>query len=358
MPHRKSKLNASAAESTRREMTRYAAEAATGLTSEQAEEYRRNGWDNRAVDPPSKSRRDIILSNVVTYFNLIFLIIAGLLIFVGSYRDLTFLPIIIANSLIGIIQELRAKKTLDELTVLHAPKARVIRDGKEKTIPAEQLVLEDISTGASNDIERATNIARNMVTRYGMSDAIGPVNYSSEEEVFLGRDFSTKKNISEAVTSEIDHEIRRIIEDAYTRTVELLEANMDKLHAVAKGLMELETIDAEQFERLFNGEPLEVLKAEFDEKQEEKLKKQEEVRRQARERAAREQQLKILSRNYEDPKPVDPVTRQRDEDWQELREFDNMRSGISGREPGNPVNKPKEGPGEESPKTGSDQEDL
>ena len=72
---------------------------------------------------------------------------------------------------------------------------------------AEQLVLEDISTGASNDIERATNIARNMVTRYGMSDAIGPVNYSSEEEVFLGRDFSTKKNISEAVTSEIDHEI-------------------------------------------------------------------------------------------------------------------------------------------------------
>ena len=144
MPHRKSKLNASAAESTRREMTRYAAEAATGLTSEQAEEYRRNGWDNRAVDPPSKSRRDIILSNVVTYFNLIFLIIAGLLIFVGSYRDLTFLPIIIANSLIGIIQELRAKKTLDELTVLHAPKARVIRDGKEKTIPAEQLVLDDV----------------------------------------------------------------------------------------------------------------------------------------------------------------------------------------------------------------------
>ncbi len=171
---------------------------------------------------------------------------------------------------------------------------------------AEQLVLDDISTGASNDIERATNIARNMVTRYGMSDSIGPVNYSSEEEVFLGRDFSTKKNISEAVTSEIDHEIRRIIEDAYSKTVELLEANMDKLHAVAAGLIELETLDAEQFERLFNGEPLENLKAEEDARQSEKARQQEEVRRKARERAEREEQRKILQQNYgEKARPQD-----------------------------------------------------
>ncbi|MBR6503588.1 MAG: AAA family ATPase, partial [Firmicutes bacterium] len=170
---------------------------------------------------------------------------------------------------------------------------------------AEQLVLEDISTGASNDIERATNIARNMVTRYGMSEAIGPVNYSSEEEVFLGRDFSTKKNISEAVTSEIDHEIRRIIEDAYSKTVELLEANMDKLHAVAEGLIELETLDAEQFERLFNGEPLESLKEEADAKQTEKEKKQEEVRRQAEARARQEEQRKILQQKYGGAQPQD-----------------------------------------------------
>ena len=171
---------------------------------------------------------------------------------------------------------------------------------------AEQLVLDDISTGASNDIERATNIARNMVTRYGMSDSIGPVNYSSEEEVFLGRDFSTKKNISEAVTSEIDHEIRRIIEDAYSKTVELLEANMDKLHAVAAGLIELETLDAEQFERLFNGEPLENLKAEEDARQSEKARQQEEVRRKVRERAEREEQRKILQQNYgEKARPQD-----------------------------------------------------
>ena len=157
---------------------------------------------------------------------------------------------------------------------------------------AEQLVLDDISTGASNDIERATNIARNMVTRYGMSDRIGPVNYSSEDEVFLGRDFSTKKNISEAVTSEIDHEIRRIIEEAYAKTTELLQANMDKLHVIAEGLLELETLDADQFERLFNGESVETLKEEY----EDKLSKQQAEREKARLRAEKEHETerKIL----------------------------------------------------------------
>ena len=157
---------------------------------------------------------------------------------------------------------------------------------------AEQLVLDDISTGASNDIERATNIARNMVTRYGMSDRIGPVNYSSEDEVFLGRDFSTKKNISEAVTSEIDHEIRRIIEEAYAKTTELLQANMDKLHVIAEGLLELETLDADQFERLFNGESVETLKEEY----EDKRSKQQAEREKARLRAEKEHETerKIL----------------------------------------------------------------
>ena len=149
---------------------------------------------------------------------------------------------------------------------------------------AEALVLDDISTGASNDIERATDTARNMVMRYGMSDRIGPVNYSSEDEIFLGRDFSTRKNISEEVTSEIDHEIRRIIEEAYDKTTEILKANMDKLHIIAEGLLELETLDSDQFERLFNGEPLEVLKAEHDEA----MKKRMEIRKAAMEKAEKE----------------------------------------------------------------------
>jgi len=159
---------------------------------------------------------------------------------------------------------------------------------------AEQLVLDDISTGASNDIERATDIARNMVTRYGMSDKIGPVNYSSEDEVFLGRDFSTKKNISEAVTSEIDHEIRRIIEAAYSKTTELLKEHMDKLHVVAEGLLELETLDAEQFERLFNGESVETLKNEYREKIEKLRKERDAARAKAEEQAAQETGKKIL----------------------------------------------------------------
>jgi cell division protease FtsH len=118
---------------------------------------------------------------------------------------------------------------------------------------AEKLTLDDISTGASNDIERATEIAKNMVTKYGFSERLGPVNYSSSDEVFLGKDFSTRKNYSEEMASEIDEEIRTIIEDAYATAEKLLTENIDKLHTVAKTLLEIETLDGEQFEALFIG---------------------------------------------------------------------------------------------------------
>ncbi|HML36543.1 MAG TPA: ATP-dependent zinc metalloprotease FtsH [Bacillota bacterium] len=118
---------------------------------------------------------------------------------------------------------------------------------------AEKLTLNDISTGASNDIERATEIARDMVTKYGFSERLGPVNYSSSDEVFLGKDFSTRKNYSEEMASEIDEEIRTIIEDAYSTAEKLLSENIDKLHMVAKTLLEIETLDGEQFEALFTG---------------------------------------------------------------------------------------------------------
>ncbi|MDD2189796.1 MAG: ATP-dependent zinc metalloprotease FtsH [Eubacteriales bacterium] len=118
---------------------------------------------------------------------------------------------------------------------------------------AEKLTLNDISTGASNDIERATEIARSMVTKYGFSERLGPVNYSSSDEVFLGKDFSTRKNYSEEMASEIDEEIRTIIEDAFATAEKLLSDNIDKLHMVAKVLLEIETLDGEQFEALFTG---------------------------------------------------------------------------------------------------------
>ncbi|WMJ79036.1 MULTISPECIES: ATP-dependent zinc metalloprotease FtsH [unclassified Sedimentibacter] len=117
---------------------------------------------------------------------------------------------------------------------------------------AEKLALDDISTGASNDIERATKIARAMVTTYGMSDELGPMTYgTNEEEVFLGRDFNKIRNYSEEVAARIDNEMRRIIDSAYHKTETLLSENMEKLDRVAQALLEKETISGKEFEMLF-----------------------------------------------------------------------------------------------------------
>ena len=118
---------------------------------------------------------------------------------------------------------------------------------------AESLTLDDISTGASNDIQRATDIARDMVTKYGFSERIGTVNYSNSEEVFLGNDFTTHKNYSDEVAREIDDEVKKIISDAYAEAERLLKENMDILTRVAEALLLVETIDGEQFEALFTG---------------------------------------------------------------------------------------------------------
>ncbi len=115
---------------------------------------------------------------------------------------------------------------------------------------AEALVLDDISTGASNDIQQATKVARNMVTRYGMSDKLGTVLYGSEhssDEVFLGRDFSSGQNYSEKTAAEIDDEVRAIISSAYDRCTEILKEHIDKLHFVAEFLLKNEFMDDEQF---------------------------------------------------------------------------------------------------------------
>ena len=128
----------------RKPVARIETTADTGLTQAQVKERMEKGWSNAPVDSPSKTTREIITSNVFTYFNLIFIVIAVLLLLVGAFRDLTFLPVIICNTLIGIIQEIRSKKVLDKLSVLNAPKATVVREGKFQTIPAEQAVLDDV----------------------------------------------------------------------------------------------------------------------------------------------------------------------------------------------------------------------
>ena len=118
---------------------------------------------------------------------------------------------------------------------------------------AEQKVLDDISTGASNDLERATAIARSMVTRYGFSDKLGPVVYGSQSEVFLGRDFTQSRNYSEQIATDIDVEIRNIVEECYDRCSTILDEHMDKLHEVAERLMAVEKIEGDEFQRIMKG---------------------------------------------------------------------------------------------------------
>ena len=121
---------------------------------------------------------------------------------------------------------------------------------------AEELFMNQMTTGASNDFERATQMARDMVTRYGMSDALGPMVYGENEgEVFLGRSVTTHKNVSEATMQKVDAEIRRIIDEQYGLARKLLEENRDKVEAMTAALLEWETIDAEQIDDIMAGKP-------------------------------------------------------------------------------------------------------
>lgn len=118
---------------------------------------------------------------------------------------------------------------------------------------AEKLVLNDISTGATNDIDRATNLARKMITEYGMSDALGPMTFGNpHDEVFLGRDFTRSRNYSEEVAAKIDKEISKVIEEAYHKAESLLSDNINKLHKVAEALLEREKLEAGEFEEIFS----------------------------------------------------------------------------------------------------------
>ncbi|NDJ54875.1 MAG: ATP-dependent zinc metalloprotease FtsH [Chloroflexi bacterium] len=124
---------------------------------------------------------------------------------------------------------------------------------------AEEIIFDEITTGASNDLERVTQMARSMVTRYGMSERLGPMIYGQKEEmVFLGREIGEQRDYSEAVAEEIDEEVRRLISDAYEAARRVLAENRDKLEAVAQALLQVETLDQEQFLRIMEGEELDL----------------------------------------------------------------------------------------------------
>ena len=123
---------------------------------------------------------------------------------------------------------------------------------------AEEIVFRDITTGASNDIDRASETARDMVARYGMSKRIGTISYHSEDEVFIGGSYGKTKSYSEQVAGTIDQEVKAVIDSAYDRCVEILTTHRDKLDAVAAFLLKHENMTGEQFKTLMEGEDIAI----------------------------------------------------------------------------------------------------
>lgn len=150
---------------------------------------------------------------------------------------------------------------------MHLMKSRMLDDivGLLGGRVAEKIIFNDISTGASNDIERASQLARSMVTKYGMSDKLGPIAFGQDnDEVFLGKNYNHMRNYSEDVASQIDKEVEEIVLHAYERTEKILKEHIDKLHKVAEELVKREKLTGEEFLKLMNGEELPEL---FDEEE-------------------------------------------------------------------------------------------
>ncbi|MDE6107996.1 MAG: cation-translocating P-type ATPase, partial [Oscillospiraceae bacterium] len=122
-----------------------------GLSKDQVMERQKGGWCNLPVKSPTKTEQEIIAGHVFTYFNLIFVVLAALLLVVGSYRDATFIFIAAVNTVIGIVQEVRSKRTIDKLTVLASPRGTVVRAGSEMSVPTDHMVRDDIAVFAAGD---------------------------------------------------------------------------------------------------------------------------------------------------------------------------------------------------------------
>ena len=205
---------------------------------------------------------------------------------------------------------------------------------------AETLKLDDISTGASNDLERATAIARQMITKYGFSSKLGPVSFSSSDEVFLGKDFSTRQNYSEETASEIDAEIKHILENCYEATTNILKENDEAFERVAQALLLIETLDGEQFNDLYEGkitpeelaenvkardkEIAELNKAEA--KESERL--EEERRQEAEERLKELQSVIVGDLKFEDSTFAEENNHADNNDSEKLSEEEQAKSSV------------------------------
>ena len=225
-----------------------------GLTADQVRRRVADGLVNVVSASQGKSYARILRDNLLTLFNLLNFALAACVILVGSYTNALFIGVIICNIIIGTYQEIRAKRTIEKLKVVSAPTARAVRDGVETELAVEQLVLDDISTGASNDIERATKIVRAMVMKYGMSDQLGPITYGTDDSnPFLGKEMGHVSNYSERTAAEIDEEIQSIISTAYQKTEQILRDHIDELHRLAGVLYEKEKIDGVEFQQVMDG---------------------------------------------------------------------------------------------------------
>jgi len=170
---------------------------------------------------------------------------------------------------------------------------------------AEKIILSDVSTGASNDLSRVTKIARSMVVEYAMSDNLSSMSYSTGQEVFLGNDMTSKREYSEQVAADIDREIRGIVDNAFDNAYNLLESNQDKLHAIAKALLEYETLNGEEFDLLLN-EGFDKLKEKIDsEKAMKETERQENVKKAEEEKKRQEELLKEKENADTDSKEVE-----------------------------------------------------
>ena len=154
---------------------------------------------------------------------------------------------------------------------------------------AEKLILDDISTGASNDIERSSDLVRKMIMKYGMNDRLGPITYgSAHEEVFLGKEMGQTRNYSERVAAEIDEEVRATIEAAYNRSEQILTDNMDALHRVAEYLLKHETMDGPTFERIMAGDDITEIEQDLEEVAAKKKEEEKKLRMEAEEAMRKE----------------------------------------------------------------------
>ncbi|MGM0378692.1 MAG: ATP-dependent zinc metalloprotease FtsH [Bacillota bacterium] len=168
---------------------------------------------------------------------------------------------------------------------------------------AEKLVLDDISTGASNDLQRVTKIARDMVEKYAMSDNLSSMSYSSGEEVFLGNDMTSKREYSEQVAADIDREVRQIVDKAYDKAYELLSENEERLHQIAKALLEYETIDGDEFKLLLD-EGYEAFKEEVESKEAKKVEERQENIKEAEEEKKKQEEIVQNDQNDQEDQDI------------------------------------------------------